>query len=314
MLKERMSRPALSASRAIEMLNLLAAHPTEDFTLSDIAELLAINAASTHAVLTVLTEAGYLVRHPRRKTYALGPGLVAAGTAALEHHPAIDAARDESRRLSRELGMEVAVTAAAGSDIVFLARSGRPQARGLPVHPGQRVPLTPPLGTTFLAWADEVDVITWLQRAPVSTIPAELEHYRAALDVVRRRGYSIGLEASARKGLGDSLDHLADEPRAEGVRTAIAESIAELGHAPYQLEHVDTEGCYDVSTIAAPVFDASGTVPLSITLVGLPPATSGRDVLAYGERVRDCGLIVTKQTHGSVPNGRELRPGRAPVV
>jgi DNA-binding IclR family transcriptional regulator len=301
MLNDGMPRPALSATRAVEILNFLAAHPADGFTLSDIAEALGINVASTHAVLTVLAEAGYLVRHPRRKTYTLGPGIVAAGTAALEHHPAIDAARDEARRLSRELAMEVAVTAAAGNDIVFLARSGRPQARGLPVYPGQRVPMAPPLGTAFLAWSDRGEVEAWLARAPAATAAAELDQYRAALSIVRRRGYSIGLEAEARRGLSDSLAHLADEPRAKGLKTAIADSIAELGHSPYQLEHVDPDGTYDVSTIAAPVFDVAGDVVLTLTLVGLPPRSSGRDVLAYGERVRDAGLVVTKQTHGVAP-------------
>ena len=41
-------------------LDFLAAHPTESFTLSELSRRLGINGASAHAVLTELTEAGYL--------------------------------------------------------------------------------------------------------------------------------------------------------------------------------------------------------------------------------------------------------------
>ena len=63
-----MSRPALAATRAISVLNFLAAHPADPFTLSDLADRLDINVASAHALLGVLTDAGYLVRHPRLRT------------------------------------------------------------------------------------------------------------------------------------------------------------------------------------------------------------------------------------------------------
>ncbi|MCU1398024.1 MAG: transcriptional regulator, IclR family, partial [Acidimicrobiales bacterium] len=79
------------------MLNFLAAHPNEAFTLSDIADRLDINLASTHALLTVLIDAGYANRHPRLRTFTLGASVVALGSAALEAHPAIDLARDAAR-------------------------------------------------------------------------------------------------------------------------------------------------------------------------------------------------------------------------
>src|SRR6478735_12221347 len=109
-----MSRPALAATRSAAILNFLAANPSEGFTLSEMAERLGINVASMHALLGALTDAGYLARHPRLRTYTLGPSVVALGTAALETNPAIDLARDAARDLARETGHEVAVTAVAG--------------------------------------------------------------------------------------------------------------------------------------------------------------------------------------------------------
>ena len=145
------------------VLNFLAAHAAEEFTLTDLAAKLDINLASAHALLAVLTDAGYVTRHQRLRTYSLGPSVVALGNAALERHPAIEHAHQEARRLSGELGLGVAVTALAGNDILFLERVGehRPHAN-IGVQVGQRVPLVPPVGAVFVAWHNAE---SWLARA-----------------------------------------------------------------------------------------------------------------------------------------------------
>src|SRR4051812_41288311 len=173
-----MPRPALAATRALAVLNFLAAHPADEFTLSDLASELAVNVSSAHAVLGVLAEEGYVVRDPRLRTYSLGPSVVALGSGALERHPAIDHARDEARHLSEELDLGVAVTALAGDDIVFLARVGAYRAHELAVQGGQRIPLVPPVGAVFMAWLDPEP---WLARA---TDRAAME---TVLDDVRAR-------------------------------------------------------------------------------------------------------------------------------
>ena len=207
--RNSVSRPALAATRAIDIINYLAAHPTESFTLSDIVKRVGINVASAHAVLLVLTDAGYLVRHSRLRTFSLGPSLVAVGSAALEHHWAIDIARDEFRRLCVELDLEGAVCAPAGDEIVFVARAGEHQPRGIPLHVGHRVPLVPPLGPVYVAWS-ETATEGWLARAGGSATAEELNGYRRLLESVRTRGYWVALEAEARRGLGEALEQLAD--------------------------------------------------------------------------------------------------------
>ena len=120
-----MGRPALAAGRAIEILTFLAARPTESFTLTEIAEQLDLSLASCHASMKVLSDAGYVSRHPVHKSYELGPALVAVGHAALERHRAIDLARDEVRRLADDLGLEAIASVPIGDDLVVLARAGR---------------------------------------------------------------------------------------------------------------------------------------------------------------------------------------------
>ncbi|MCB0996899.1 MAG: helix-turn-helix domain-containing protein, partial [Acidimicrobiales bacterium] len=78
-----MARPALAASRAIDILNFLASRPDETFSLSELARRTGVNVASTHAIVTTLTQAGYLARDPDRRSYSLGASVIALGAAAI---------------------------------------------------------------------------------------------------------------------------------------------------------------------------------------------------------------------------------------
>ena len=291
-----MARPALAATRAIAVLDFLAANPAEPFTISDVATGWKIKVASALAVFGLLADAGYVVRHPRLRTFTLGPSVVALGSAALEHHAAIDLARDAARRLSEDVELEVAVTALAGEDIVFLARAGEHRARGIPIHVGQRVPLVPPLGSVFVAWAPDELVAAWRARAP------KAKGVDAALANTRTRGYSVALELEARRSLADTLDHLADAPGDPQLRGSVDDLVAELGSSDYQVSSLERGRRYDVSMIAAPVFGPAGDVELALTLVGFEPALPAEQIAAYGERLRDVGIVVTKQSHGTVPS------------
>jgi DNA-binding IclR family transcriptional regulator len=82
-----MVRPALSAARGLDVIDLLCASPARSFTLSEIARGTGVNVSSCHSVLNVLVERGYLLRDPQLKTYTLGPLLFAAGQAALASQP-----------------------------------------------------------------------------------------------------------------------------------------------------------------------------------------------------------------------------------
>jgi len=188
-----MARPALSASRSIAVLNFLAANAPEQFTLSDISGALDINLASVHALLNAMEDAGYVFRHPRLRTYGLGTAVVALGSAALQCHPAVACANEEAQRLSTELELSVAVTAAAGDDIVFLGRMGEHRPRDIAAYAGQRIPLSPPVGAVFVAWGDPA---AWLAKA------GDREGMAAVLDEVRSRGWAASFEPDHYQPLG----------------------------------------------------------------------------------------------------------------
>ncbi|WP_436776640.1 IclR family transcriptional regulator [Yinghuangia sp. YIM S09857] len=297
-----MVRPALAASRAVEILNFFATHPGGAFTLSELSGSLGINLASALSVLQSLEDAGYLVRHPRRKTYELGPALVAVGDAALRSNRAVDLARGEMRPLADEFSTESIISVSVGDELVILAVEGRPQLSSADVRVGQRMPLVPPLGQVFFAWSTPHEVDDWLGRLDRRMQATARIHLPVTLAAVRERGYSITVESPTRTEIGATLERLADRPReAPRLRDRLAELAAALGEVDYELVEVDADATYDITTIVAPVFDAQGQVALAMTLNGLRQVT-GRQVTAYGDRLAATARLVTKQTGGRTPD------------
>jgi DNA-binding IclR family transcriptional regulator len=284
-----MPRLAPATGRTIALLNFLASHPDEAFSLSELARRLEMNKATAHAMLVTLTEAGYLLRHPVTKSYTLGPALIAVGNAAgSRHFEVVDYARDEMRRLSDDLGVQCVASVAIGEEIVLLGRSGDPGPLGLSVQVGQRLPLVPPLGTVFLAWSGPDEIDRWLRHLGPSTSDEQLARYRAAVATVRRRGYSIGLDAVRTPG-----------PRA--LRDAAVQVVEEVPHDEYILLELEHSASYRLSHIAAPVFGADGRVVLALTLMGFRHELSAEQVPEYAERLQRATLAVTRLIHGKDP-------------
>jgi len=269
-----MARPALAATRAIAVLNYLAAHTGEEFTLSELSASLDVNISSMHALLKVLTDSGYVVRHSRLRTFALGPSVVALGTAALERHPAIDLAREEARHLAEELDLTVAVTALAGNDILFLSRVGEHRVHDLGVQVGQRIPLVAPVGSAFVAWQDAE---SWLAKAHDRPAMEQL------LSEVRAQGWSVAVRHDPGAVATGRVDTSEDSPGYDVIPTA------QPGRN------------YDPTMIAAPVFDRAGRSIVALTLLGFEPGIPGEQICALGERVRDACLVVTRRSGGRPP-------------
>lgn len=291
-----MVRPAPAALRATQILDFLIAHPTQGFTLSQIARANDINVATARTVLAVLTDAGYVVRQDSNRTFALGPLLVAAGSAALERYPAVEVAREEIKRVSREFGVELLLTVAAGDDIVAVARAGRAHPHGIDV--GRRVPLVPPLGAVFTAWSSQEEIETWAACAGEGD-PAETGRYRRILESTANRGYSVALRVpEADNIVSDAIAAVADHPASRGEFRRAASGLARVN---YHLEGLEGEGPYRVLMIAAPVFDAEGRTLLAISLFDLPAPLSATKVAEWGARLRDVGLGITRATRGEPP-------------
>lgn len=290
-----MSRSSPSVDRVVAVVELLAAHPDRGLSLTEVCRRLELNKATAHALLSSLTERAWLLRHPDDKTFTLGPGLVSvAGAAAARQLELVDYARPEMRRLADELDVQCVASAVRGDDIVLLGVAGAARPLSVHVHAGQRVPLTPPLGTVFLAWSPPEEIDRWLRRLGPGAGEAELARYRAALGAVRRRGYALSLEADARMLLERALAQGGDRP--------LGEVLTELGRQDYLLVELEQAHSYRLSMIAAPVFGPEGGVVLALTLFDLPVQLAADQVPDLAHRLVDAAATVTKAIGGREPD------------
>ncbi len=289
-----MARRAPAVERSISILNLLAAHPDRRFSLSEIARKLGLNKATLHAILWSLSEAGYLVRDDGAKTYGLGPALIAVGGAAMETYPAVHFALPEMEALSRLLGLDCVASAAIGEEIVVLARTvGTPGPFGISVQPGQRLPLTPPLGTVFVAWSSPDEIDRWLASVGPSVPEENLERYRAAVTEVRARGYSVGLARGEYRRLVQALKAQEGSTVAEGVR--------DLRTDEYALIELDRAESYRLNHIGAPVFGPRGEVALALFLIGFQDQIPADQVPKYAAALTDAASKIRQAIRGREP-------------
>jgi hypothetical protein len=158
-------------------------------------------------------------------------------------------------------------------------------------------------------------VEAWLDRLGGDRPADAMAQLAPGLAGIRERGWAVEVEDRLRERLtvlAAAVDGTVDTSHSGVAEQAAAlrRVMAEIGRA-FALGDtlpaaVDPAAEYRVSAINAPVFDANGSVVLVLCLVrgyhgGHPPAVSGADVLALGERVRAASATVTAAVFGRVP-------------
>lgn len=183
-----MARRSPAVERCVAVLNHLAASPNEQFTLSELARTLELNKATAHALLATLADEQYVLRDPDSLAYSLGPALIAVGTAARATYPAARLAEAPMERLSEDLDLSCIASQAlirgdGDDEIVILAAAGSRRPFGVNIQPGQRMPLVPPLGSVFVAWAGDEEIDRWLANLGPKATARDFERYRSALEL-----------------------------------------------------------------------------------------------------------------------------------
>ncbi|MCA1726253.1 MAG: hypothetical protein LC722_00935, partial [Actinobacteria bacterium] len=121
-----------------------------------------------------------------------------------------------------------------------------------------------------------------------------LARFRKAVDAVRDRGYSVGLE-------GDTQLLLQALRPSRGGEVTVEEGIQGMRKEEYALIDVDPRARYRLSHIGAPVFGPDRAVVLGLFLIGFQGEVSGREVEQHAERLVVAAERVTKAIHGHPP-------------
>lgn len=287
-----MARPALSASRGIDIMEFLARFPGRSFTLSEIVKGTQINLASCHSVLNVLAERGHVTRCPRQKTYRLGPALYAMGQAALASQPLLDRAREAAQALCAELALPTLVSAVVADEILGVVACNTNDGRSAGLNVGERMPLVPPVGASFLAWASEDDIAAWLGRAPPGQDSETISYWRDGLARIRERSFQVELRAPDSSALAARMAEMAQGSRATRYKGELLKLVQTFGRHPIQPESIRADGEYDLILIAAPIFDEDGRCIYNLCLGGFTGPISGAEVKSLGDRLVAASLQI----------------------
>jgi DNA-binding IclR family transcriptional regulator len=295
-----MARPAPGADRSVAVLDLMASHPDERFTLSEVARRCDLNKATAHALLSALADHGVLLRHPAEKRYSLGPRLVAIGDAARRGYTALDFLPPLLDRLAARAGYVARAWQRQDDQVTVVAQSPPRRVE----HDEVRLPLTPPVGALFMAWSDSPSVEAWLARA------AAAEAVRPALDALaalRRLGFAVTLATPEWRALteprppGSSAGADADADR-EAPGDEVRRLLAAVARQRVLAVDVDPAATYLPAEVAAPVFSATGRVELALA-VTVPAGMdlTGAQVLVLGREVGAAADELTAAVRGQRP-------------
>jgi DNA-binding IclR family transcriptional regulator len=282
----------------VAVVRLLAAHPEEGFTISEIARRLQLHKATCYPMISALADNSWLTRDPVTKRYRLGPALIAVGDAAGRSVPAAAFARPTMLELSERFGVTCAVFArAAGAgtdqhatlaDQVWDVRSTVP-----PLRIGQQIPLRAPFGAVFVAWSDDRAVDAWA----ASDDEQQRSRYATALRAVRDRGYAVELRTAPEDRIraswsDDPVDaELGVAPPEDVVERLVDELADEPDFLPVTF---DGTRIYAVSTLAAPVFDPTGGVCLGVALLGFGPPLRAAEIDETGRHLRRAADAISR--------------------
>lgn len=284
-----MPRPSPQTDRVLAAINALAGRP-DGLTLTELARAIDANTASCVHMLAAMADGGYVVRDATTKRYFVGPGLIVPGQAAAARYPTLGAARREAEELVRTLGAVCFVLVREGDEARLVHRAWDPRVQPPAMQLGDALPLVPPIGSVFLAWADDDDVAAWCARGAHD--PRTAARARESLAATRRLGFVVELMPS--EPLLHELGRLLARTRTGGGRGTRVRGVDDA----FVLSSVDRNERYAVSSIGAPVFDGHGAVRLVLSALGLPASLTGREVLRMGRAVRDAADRATASSGG----------------
>lgn len=288
-----MPRPALSASRSVDVIDFLAAFPGRSFTLSEIARAAKINIASCHAVLNALVERGYLSRRADQRTYTLGPSLVAIGEAALKSQPLVARAKEAAEGLAREFDAPVLLSAVVDNEILGVVSIPDAAGRGPGLRVGERMPLVAPVGAPFLAWSSEEAIEAWIDRRPSPRNERLADEWRHTLALTRERGFQVTLGSPGSPHIASLIAEMATGRRSPNYKNEVINLINSLDGHMLQPETIVPDELYNIVLIASPIFDQNGEAAFNLCLGGFAEKISGAAITAYADRlVRTCLQIM----------------------
>lgn len=272
-------------ARVVAIIDYLAAHPDESFGATALARILDISKSTCLAILTTLTDTGYLIQHPGRRDYRIGPGLITAGRSALSRFHDLSSAHAVMAASAAELGMSISAATIADDQIVVVDLVGHSDPfRGVE-RIGVRVPFEPPYGAIFVGWAGPEKWNRWIGATDPELTAAQVATLRAAVQAARDRGFFVLLDLPPDHRLRpvqEEMRHLDRQLRHDDFKRLGAERL--MGEN-YFARELQADRTYVVSHLQAPLLLSPAQAPLALDALAMGRTMTGSEILASGRKL-----------------------------
>ena len=278
----------------LDVVELLAGPGNERLRFSDVVRELGLTQATTHAILITLCDRGWASRDPHDKTYSLGPALAAVAARVDTARPLTHVAHAAALQLAEEFGYAASVIERFGDSLVITAfeDSGRKSGGA----PGDRIRYAPPFGVAFAAWDTDEEQRAWINRG-AATNSALARRLGEVLAHTRERGFDVDCTTPALTRAAHVVGTLPSDGLPAHVREITEQLLAEFTTIGFLSDDAQRQA-QPVATIAAPVFDRHGQVPMIVAVHPLRDLTRKR-IDSIGQRM----VRVTAHLHRRISDG-----------
>ncbi len=193
------SSQPIPGTRAIHrVLSLLKTFSgeTAGLTLTEVSRRVGLSKATTHRMLSVLEQEGFLTRSAGNGEFQLGPEIIVLGARALRNVDLRQVARPELQSLTRTSGDDASLELLVGKEVLILDEVRGENLLGLTSEVGTRWPAhATATGKVLLALAEEpmTEPTGGLVPATTRTI-TDWARWTRTLEETRRRGYATNIE------------------------------------------------------------------------------------------------------------------------
>jgi DNA-binding IclR family transcriptional regulator len=264
----------------LDVVELLAGSGADRLRFSDVVRALGLTQATAHAILTTLCDRGWASRDPVDKTFSLGPALAVVGARVDTARPLAHTARTAALQLADEIGYPTSVVERIGDSLVITAfEDAGGQSRGAP---GDRIRYAPPFGVAFAAWDTDEQQRAWIQRSAANN-PEFARRLQEVLARTRERGFDVDCTTPALTQAAQVVGTLPSDGLPDHVREITERLLVEFTTIGFLTDDDTARQAHPVATIAAPVFDHRGWVPMIVAVHPLQALTRKR-IDAIGRR------------------------------
>lgn len=248
---------------------------------------LGLTQATAHAILSTLCDRGWVIRDPVDKTYSLGPALAVLASRVETGRPLAHAARTAALELASEFGYATSVVERVGDSLVITAFEDAGQLSS--AAPGQRIRYAPPFGVAFAAWDTNEEQRAWIGRAG-ATHPDLSRRLEEVLARTRRRGFDVDCTTPALTQAAQVMGTLPSDGLPAHVREITDRLLLEFTTIGFLADDDTARREQPVATIAAPVFDEHGRVPMIVAVHPLQ-ALNRKRIDTIGQRVAQAAHV-----------------------